>query len=151
MTYKTQMTPEKEIKHQLVRQMVEQLEPFLAAASWKGFKKGGRGYLFFHKSLDVEHQAGNIFEATLSESPHEEQILYIAKDSQVWHEARKSEAKAGQQKEWAKFYELVDSYNPRNEFLIVVGLNLEGKATEHYFLREPEIPPYKTRFDNRQT
>lgn len=150
MIHKTQITPEKKIKHELALQMVEQLEPFLAAISWKNFKKAGRGYLFFHRLLDIQHLAGNTFEATRSKSPLEEQILYISKDSEIWREARKSEAKAGQQEEWAKFYELVDTYNPRNEFLIVVGLNLENKATEHYFLREPKIPPYKTRFDNHQ-
>ena len=150
MTYKTQITAEKEVKHELALQMIELLEPRLAAASWEGFKKSGRGYLFFHKSLDVEHLGGNTFEATERESPLEGQIPYVGKGSPIWHVARKSEAEAGQQEEWAKFYELVDTYNPRNEFLVVVGLNVGDKATEHYFLREPKISPYKARFNNRQ-
>jgi hypothetical protein len=145
MTGKTRITPEKEIKHQLALQIIEQIEPKLAAASWEGFKKEGRGYVYFHKSLDVEHYAGNTFQATQGKSLLEGQIVYIAKDSYIWHEARRSEAAAGQEQEWAPFYELVDTYSPRNEFLLIVGMNYNDRATEHYFLREPKIPPYKTR------
>ncbi len=60
--HKTRITPEKSIKHEIVKGIVDQFETLLSAASWKWFKEQGRGYLFLHRSIDVEHIAGNTFE-----------------------------------------------------------------------------------------
>ncbi len=126
--------------------MIELLENVLSAAAWEGFKNGGRGYIFFHQAIDVEHYAGNTFQTKVGKSsPLKGQVVYVEKGSRIWDEAKKSEAAAGQTEEWTPFYEMVENYNPRNEYLIVVGLNEGDRATEHYFLREPELPPYKAR------
>lgn len=141
--HKTVITPEKSIKHEIAQSLVAEKETLLSAVAWKGFRERGRGYLFFHRAIDVEHIAGNDFGVKASPSPTEERLQYIEKGGEMYNFVRASEAAAGQTKEWTKFYELVDTYNPRNEFLVVVGMNQDDRATEHWFAREPNIPPYK--------
>lgn len=144
--HKTLITPEKSVKHEIAKNIVNQIETLLSAASWQCFKKQGRGYLFLHRSIDVEHVAGNTFE--IQEKPTlEKDILYFARNGELWNNAKKSEAASGQTKEWEKFYSLVDSYNPRYEFLVVIGFNEGDRATEHWFLVEPKVSPFKARLN----
>jgi len=141
--YKTLITPEKQVKHELCNNFVTTLEPVLTALAWKFFKEKGRGYIYFTVSIDVEHEKGNEFKISNSKLP--EEIYYFAKGSKLFNSTRESEKSAGQSEEWQPFYDLVHTYNPRYQFLIVLGCQSSEKMTEHWFIKEPEKPPYKTR------
>lgn len=147
----TRITPEKLLKQEIARKYVDDNEALLSAISWEFFskKRQGRGYLFIHKMISVEHLAGNDF--TVNELAIPEKINYFAKGSNLWNIARESEKRSGQEHEFADFYKLVDSYDPKFEFIIVVGItgvDNEAKPTEHYFKISPQIPPHKARLRN---
>ncbi|MEH1880980.1 MAG: hypothetical protein V7K78_29340, partial [Nostoc sp.] len=42
---------------------------------------------------------------------------------------------------YAQFYALIDNYDPRKEFVVIVGFNYGSDAREYFFLRKPEISP----------
>lgn len=141
--YKTIVTPEKQVKHQICHGLVNEFEPTLAALAWKFFKEKGRGYIYFTIKADVEHEKGNTFKVSNSKLPDE--LFYFARGSELFNNARKSEQNAGQSEEWEPFYKLVDSYEVKYQYLVVVGCQSTEKMTEHWFIRTPEKPPYKTR------
>jgi hypothetical protein len=54
-----------------------------------------------------------------------------------------SQAAREQFLEYARFFALIDSYQPKNEYVIVIGFNYGTDASEHFFLRRPKLPPIK--------
>jgi hypothetical protein len=137
------MTPERKLRVEIAESLVEQLEILLSAQAWKFFQKLGRGYLYFHKVVDIQHSRGNNFSITESPSALTNKAHYVAKDSQPWKMMTLSQAAREQPLEYARFFALIDSYQPKNEYVIVVGFNYGTDASEHWFLRKPELPPIK--------
>ena len=145
----TLITPEKLIKQKIAHKIVESQATKLSALSWNYFskKRQGRGYLYIHKYIGVEHIAGNDFDISENDSFIKD-ILYFAKGSDLWNYAKESEKNSGQEHEFEEFYNMVDEYNPKLEFLVFVGIDStdnEVKPIECYFRIQPKIPPYKAR------
>ena len=137
------MTPERELRIEVAKSLIEQLEILLSAQAWKFFQKFGRGYLYCHKVVDIQHAGGNKFSVTESPSALTEKSHYVGQNSQPWKIMTLSQAAQRQPLEYARFFALIDSYKPKNEYVIVVGFNYGSDASEHWFLRRPELPPIK--------
>lgn len=54
-----------------------------------------------------------------------------------------SKAAQEQPLEYAQFYDLIDTYKPKEQYVVVIGFNYGSDATEDWFLRQPELPPIK--------
>ncbi len=137
------MTPERKLRIEMAKSLIEELEILFSAKAWKFFQKFGRGYLYFHQVVDIQHSGGNNFSITGSPSALKNKAHYVAKGSQPWKIMTLSRAAREQPIEYARFFALIDSYKPKNEYVIVLGFNYGSDASEHWFLRSPELPPIR--------
>ncbi len=135
------MTPEKQIQQQIAENIVCADEILFSAQAWKFFNTLGRGYLYLHKVLQVEHTSGNNFSLNEGGSHLGDRMYYTAKGTQAWQMMQLSAAAASQPIQYAQFYALIDNYDPRKEFVVVVGFNYGSDAREYFFFRRPEISP----------
>ncbi|MDM9385747.1 hypothetical protein QUB80_34395 [Chlorogloeopsis sp. ULAP01] len=135
------MTPEKEIRVKIAQNIIEQCEILFSAQAWKFFQNLGRGYLYLHKVVNIQHSGGNNFSITEGVSHLGNSVHYVAKGSEAWNMAKLSQAAKQQPIEYAQFFTLIDNYNPDNEYVVIVGFNYGSDATEYWFLRKPEVPP----------
>ncbi|MBE9168329.1 hypothetical protein IQ238_12675 [Pleurocapsales cyanobacterium LEGE 06147] len=136
------MTPERKLRVEIAENIIEQCEILFSAQAWKFFQRSGRGYLYLHKVVDIQHAGGNNFSITESESAIKG-VHYVAKGSDPWKMMTLSRAARDQAVEYAQFFNVIDTYKPRNEYVVIVGFNYGSDASEHWFLRQPELPPVK--------
>ncbi|MEH1831736.1 MAG: hypothetical protein V7L29_06585 [Nostoc sp.] len=135
------MTPEKQIQQQIAENLVSLGEILFSAQAWKFFQKLGRGYLYLHKVLQIEHTSGNNFSLIEGASQLGDRMYYTAKGTEAWQMMQLSAAAARQPILYAQFCAFIDNYDPRKEFVVIVGFNYGSDAREYFFLRRPEIPP----------
>ncbi|MGI2909400.1 hypothetical protein [Tolypothrix sp. VBCCA 56010] len=135
------MTPEQQIQQEIAENLVSIGEVLFSAQAWKFFQTLGRGYLYMHKVLRIEHTSGNNFSVVESESQTGNRMHYVAKGTQAWQMMKLSAAAVNQPILYAQYYALIDNYDPRKEYVIVVGFNYGSDAVEYFFLRRPEVPP----------
>lgn len=55
------MTPERELRVEIARNIIEECEILFSAQAWKFYQRSGRGYLYLHKVVDIQHSGGNDF------------------------------------------------------------------------------------------
>lgn len=134
------MTPERELRVKIAENLIEQCEILFSAQAWKFFQRSGRGYLYLHKVVDIQHTGGNNFSITESESAIKG-VHYVVKDSEPWKMMTLSRAAKAQPVEYAQLFEVIDTYKPRNEYVVIVGFNYGSDASERWFLRRPELSP----------
>ncbi|MEH2274658.1 MAG: hypothetical protein V7K40_07555 [Nostoc sp.] len=135
------MTPEKQIQHEIAENIVLAGEVLFSAQAWKFFQTLGRGYLYMHKVLQIDHTGGNNFSLIEGTSQLGDKMYYTAKGTQAWQMMQLSAAAASQPIQYAQFYALIDNYDPRIEYVVIVGFNYGSDAREYFFFRRPEIPP----------
>jgi hypothetical protein len=136
------MTPERELRVKIAENIIEQCEILFSAQAWKFFQRSGRGYIYLHKVVDIQHTGGNNFSITESESAIKG-VHYVSKGSEPWKMMTLSQAAKKQSVEYAQFFDAIDTYKPRNEYIAIVGFNYGSDASEHWFLRRPELSPMK--------
>ncbi|MBP5971319.1 hypothetical protein HW132_00860 [Brasilonema sp. CT11] len=135
------MTPEQQIQHEIAENLICIGEVLFSAQAWKFFQKLGRGYLYMHKVIRIEHTGGNNFSVLEGVSQTGDRMHYVAKGTQAWQMMKLSSAAASQPILYAQFYASIDNYNPSKEYVVIVGFNYGSDAREYFFLRKPEIPP----------
>ncbi|MBW4553586.1 MAG: hypothetical protein KME35_21105 [Aphanocapsa sp. GSE-SYN-MK-11-07L] len=136
------MTPEREIRVEIARAIIDECEVLLSAQAWKFYQRSGRGYLYLHKVMDIQHERGNDFSITESESVIK-RVHYVARNSEPWKMMTLSQAAKSQPVQYAEFFHLIDTYKPKTQYVVIVGFNYGSDATEYWFLRQPEVPPMK--------
>lgn len=62
------MTPEREIRIEIARSIISECEVLFSAQAWKFYQRSGRGYLYLHKVVNIQHEGGNNLSITESES-----------------------------------------------------------------------------------
>lgn len=135
------MTPEQQIQYEIAENLVSISEVLFSAQAWKFFQTLGRGYLYMHKVLRIEHTGGNNFSLIESVSHVGDRVHYVAKGTQHWQMMQLSKAATSQPIQYAHFYALIDNYDPSKEYVVVAGFNYGSDAREYFFLRRPEFPP----------
>jgi hypothetical protein len=134
------MTPE-QIRVEIAQRLIEKGEILFSAQAWKFFQRYGRGYLYLHKVVDIQHSGGNSFSITERDSALGNKMHYVAKGSKAWKIMTLSESAKEQPLEYAQFINMIDTYNPKREYVVIVGFNYGTDVTEHWFLRRPEMTP----------
>ena len=136
------MTPERELRIEIARNIIDECEILFSAQAWKFYQRSGRGYLYLHKVVNIQHAGGNDFSITESESVIK-RVHYAAQGSEAWKMMTLSKAAREKPLEYAQFYQVIDTYKPKTQDVVVVGFNYGSDATEDWFLRQPELPPMK--------
>lgn len=44
---------------------------------------------------------------------------------------------------YAQLLNIIDTYQPKEEYVVIVGFNYGSDASEYWFLIQPELPPMK--------
>ncbi|NJK52781.1 MAG: hypothetical protein HC936_08015 [Leptolyngbyaceae cyanobacterium SU_3_3] len=137
------MTPEREIRIEIARGIIDECEVLFSAHAWKFYQRSGRGCLYLHKAVHIQHDRGNDFSITEMESAIGNKVHYVAKGSEQWTMMTLSQAAKSQPLEYAQLFHVIDTYKPKTQYVVVVGFNYGSDATEDWFLRQPEVPPMK--------
>ena len=118
-----------ELRYEAADKLVQAHEVTLAAAAYKFFQELGKGLLVVIPKLTETGLAVK-------------EILYSESGGESWQIAAALSAKAGYDD--SALYEAVRSYNPRREFVVVVGFTeVTGDQDEHWFVHQPSITPVK--------
>jgi hypothetical protein len=136
------MTPERELRIEIARNIIDECEVLFSAQAWKFYQRSGRGYLYLHKVVNIQDEGGNNFSINESESVIK-RVHYVAQGSEAWTMMTFSKAAKEQPLEYAQFYQVIDTYKTKTQYVVVVGFNYGTDATEDWFLRQPEVPPMK--------
>ncbi|MEH2139687.1 hypothetical protein [Nostoc sp.] len=71
-------------EQQIAENLVLMGEILFSAQAWKFFQKLGRGYLYMHKVLQIEHTGGNNFSVIEGVSQLGNRMYYTAKGTEAW-------------------------------------------------------------------
>ncbi|WP_375473916.1 hypothetical protein [uncultured Nostoc sp.] len=137
------MTPERELRVEIARNIIDECEVLFSAQAWKFYQHSGRGYLYLHKVVNIQHSDGNDFSITESPSAIGSKVHYVAQRSEPWKMMMLSQAAKQQPIEYAQLFNVIDTYKPKEEYVVIVGFNYGSDASENWFLRRPELPPMK--------
>lgn len=105
--------------------ILKKYEMPLAAMAWRFYQKLGRGYLYVPAK-------GN------QQIVRPEEIVYFEKDGELWHAAALNVANDGNSND--ELHTEVSQYNPRQEFVVLVGF-IQSPPSEHYFRYKPRLSP----------
>lgn len=137
------MTPERELRIEIARGIIDECEILLSAHAWKFYQRSGRGCLYLHKVVDIQHVGGNDFSITESPSAIGSKVHYVAQGSEHWKMMTLSKAAREQPLAYAQLFHVINTYKPKTQYVVIVGFNYGSDATEDWFLRQPELPPIK--------
>lgn len=137
------MTPERELRVEIARDIIEECEILFSAQACKFFQCSGRGYLYLHKVVNIQHSGGNDFSITESPSAIGSKVRYVAQGSEPWKMIMLSKAAKAQPSEYAELFNVIDTYKPKDQYVVIMGFNYGFDASEYWFLRQPELPPMK--------
>lgn len=117
----------KVVRRAIGNHILENNRILLAASSWQGFQESGKGYLFTNLLMQND--------LTLTVNP-EVGLIYVAEGSQRWELARASEARSRQTEEYQPFYNAVETYHPRYEFMVIIGFESLGNHPSEFWSHE---------------
>jgi hypothetical protein len=135
------MTPEQELRVEIAQSLIEQGEVLFSAQAWKFFQRHGRGYLYLHKVIKIQCWGRNNCSINEQDSALGNRMHYVAKGSRAWMMMTLSQSAKEQPLEYGQFMHMIDTYNPKREYVVIIGFNYGVDVTEHWFLRRPEMNP----------